>query len=176
MNKEKERPFQLDVVSIRMVKDAPFYSDKPLDHPQKVVELLAKEICDIDREVMYVINMNTKAVPINCSLVSIGTLNQSLVTPREILKASILSNAAGILLLHLHPSGDITPSEADMLVTKRMGMACDIMGIDLLDHIIVGTDGISYFSFCENKILPVMQEDKKQEQALGAAAEKKGAR
>ena len=82
MIKEKENPFQLDVVSIRMVKNAPFFSDKPIDHPQKVVELLAKELCDMDREVMYVINVNTKSLPINCSLVSIGTLNHSLASPR----------------------------------------------------------------------------------------------
>ena len=53
MIKEQEHPFALEVVSIRMVKDAPFYSDKPIDHPKKVVELLAKELCDLDREVMY---------------------------------------------------------------------------------------------------------------------------
>ena len=176
MIEQKENPFQLDVVSIRMVKDAPFYSKEAIDHPRKVVELLAKELCDMDREVMYVINVNTKSVPINCSLVSIGTLNRSLTSPREILKSAILSNAAGIILLHNHPSGDTTPSEPDISITKRMGMACDVVGVDLLDHIIVGTDGISYFSFCENQILPEMKENKKEEQALNAAAERRGIR
>lgn len=166
---KSENPFKLERVSIRMVKDAPLYSDKPFDRPYKAVEALGKSISDMDREVMCVINVNTKSVPINCSIVSIGTLNNCLVSPREILKSAILSNAAGILLLHNHPSNDVTPSEQDLLMTKRMGYACDILGIDLLDHIIVGTDGISFFSFHEHALMPVMEEDKKQEAAICAA-------
>lgn len=152
---EKENPFQLDVVSIRLVPDAPLYSKEPIDHPQKVVELLGKHIADMDREVIYVININTKGVPINCSLVSIGTLNSCMLHPREVFKSAILSNASGIILLHNHPSNNVKPSEDDIAITWQMKKACDCIGIWLEDHIIVGTDGQKYYSFCEEgKLLP----------------------
>lgn len=165
MLKEKEQPFQLDRVSIRLVKDAPLYSDKPMNNPKLVVEALGKELCEMDREVMCVINMKTNSVPINCSIVSMGTLNASLVSPRELFKSSILSNAASVVLVHNHPSGSLEPSENDLHLTARLKMAGDILGIEVLDHIIVGGDPSHYFSFCENQIMPTLnkQPEKRQE-------------
>lgn len=160
MIEEKEQPFKLERVSIRLVKDAPLYSDKPMNTPAQVVEALGKELCEMDREVMYVINMKTNSVPINISLVSMGTLNASLVSPRELFKSSILSNAASILILHNHPSGSLEPSENDLNLTKRLKMAGDLIGIELLDHIIVGGDNSHYFSFCENYIMPGQEQQK----------------
>lgn len=167
MLEEKEQPFQLDRVSIRLVKDAPLYSDKPMSNPMLVVEALGKELCEMDREVMYVINVKTNSVPINCSVVSIGTLNSSLVEPRELFKSSILSNAAAIILLHNHPSGSLEPSESDLHLTKRLAMAGELLGIDVLDHIIVGGDNSHYYSFAENNIMPVFQkqDEKRQERS-----------
>ena len=155
---KSENPFKLERVSIRLVKDAPLYSDKPFDTPQKAVEALGKSLSEMDREVVCVINVNTKSVPINCNIVSTGTLNQCIVTPRELLKAAILSNASGIILLHNHPSNDLTPSESDIIMTKRMAYACEIVGINLLDHVIVGSNGFSYFSFHEKGLLEQKQE------------------
>lgn len=139
MNK-KEKPFQLEVVSIRMVKDAPLYSDEPINTPQKAARLLGKSICDMDREVVYVINVNTKSIPINCSLVAVGTLTACMINPREIFKSAFLSN-------------DITPSDTDVRLTKQMEEACQLVGLELFDHIIVGSDGERYFSFCEAGML-----------------------
>lgn len=156
MLEEKEQPFKLERVSIRLVKDAPLYSDKPLNNPAQVVEALGKELCEMDREVMYIINMKTNSVPINVSLVSIGTLNASLVEPRELFKSSVLSNAASIVLCHNHPSSDILPSQSDLHLTARLKMAGEIIGIDVLDHIIVGGDNAKYFSFAENNIMPTI--------------------
>ena len=156
MLEEKEQPFKLERVSIRLVKDAPIYSDKPMNNPVQVVEALGKELCEMDREVMYIINMKTNSVPINVSLVSIGTLNASLVEPRELFKSSILSSAASIVLLHNHPSSDILPSQSDLHLTARLKMAGEIIGIDVLDHIIVGGDNTKYFSFAENNIMPTI--------------------
>lgn len=160
MIQEKENSFELEVVSIRLKQEVPLYSETPLNTPWKVVEHLAKEVCDLDREVIYVINVNTQSMPINVSLVSIGTLCGALTTPREMLKASILSNASGIIILHNHPSGEVQPSEQDILLTRRMEKVCDFVGIELLDHIIVGRDGITYFSFCEKKMLDGERQDK----------------
>ncbi len=148
-----ENPFKLDVVSVRLVKDAPMYSDEPLNCPQKVVELLGKELSEMDREVICIINMTTKSVPINCTYASVGVLNSAVTVPRELLKASILSNAAGVIMLHNHPSGDPTPSQEDLKLTARVGVACEYLGIDLLDHIIVGGRTEKYYSFNDNHIL-----------------------
>ena len=158
MLEEKEQPFQLDRVSIRLVKDAPLYSDKPMNHPMAVVEALGKELCEMDREVMCVINMKTNSVPINCSIVSMGTLNASLVSPRELFKSGILSNAASVLLVHNHPSGSLEPSMSDLQLTERLKQAGDIIGIEVLDHIIVGGDNSRYFSFCEQGIMPGLKQ------------------
>ncbi len=83
--------------------------------------------------------------------VSVGSLNQSIVHPREVFKSACLSNAAAIILVHQHPSGDATPSREDIAITKRLKEAGEVMGIAVLDHIIVG-DG-EYTSFVERGLL-----------------------
>lgn len=77
-------------------------------------------------------------------------------TARELFKSSVLSNAAGIVLCHNHPSSDLRPSESDLHLTARLKMAGEIIGIDVLDHIIVGGDNTKYFSFAENNIMPTI--------------------
>lgn len=172
--KQMDERYELDVVSIRMVKDAAFYSDTPWDCPQKVVDALGEKLGEIDREVVCVINVTTKSRPINCSIVSVGTLSSCIVSPREILKAGILSNASGIVLLHNHPSGDVTPSEQDILLTKRMAKAGDYVGIELLDHIIVGAGNKEYYSFKNSGALPTPRLEKEQEEAISRASERQG--
>lgn len=82
-----------------------------------------------------------------------GALNYSCAVPREIFKSSILSNANGIVLVHNHPSNDLTPSQEDVATTYRMLESCEILGMTFLDHIIVGTDNERYFSFREKGII-----------------------
>jgi len=84
--------------------------------------------------------------------VSRGSLTTSIVHPREVFKQAILRNAAAIFLLHNHPTGDPTPSEEDVMVTRRLVHAGEVLGIRVLDHIIVGEDG-SYASFREKGLL-----------------------
>lgn len=150
-------PFKLDMVSVRLVKDAPLYSETEIHNTQDAVKLLGEHLCDMDREVMCVINLKANGAPINCSFVSLGCLDEAIAHPREILKASILSNAASIIMLHNHPSGNLVPSKSDVALTSRMVQVCDLIGIPLLDHIIVGGDNSDYFSFNEKQILPVTQ-------------------
>jgi DNA repair protein RadC len=83
--------------------------------------------------------------------VSIGSLNQSIVHPREVFKTACLSNAAAVILVHQHPSGDPAPSREDIEITKRLREAGELMGICVLDHIIVGDD--TYVSFVERGLL-----------------------
>jgi len=153
MNQEKS-PFKLDVVSIRLVKDAPICSGHPIKNPVDAVTLVGEQLCEMDREVMCVINLKSNGVPINCSFISMGALNECMAHPREIFKASILSNAASMLLVHNHPSGALTPSKQDTMMTDRMIKLCDYMGIPLEDHIIVGGDNKQYFSMKEKEMLP----------------------
>lgn len=145
--------FKLDVVSIRLVRDAPIYSDQKLNSPQAAVHLVGEVLCDMDRELVCVINLKADGTPINCSFVSAGTLDYSVVNPRDMLKASILSNAARLIMVHNHPSGDLTPSKDDIRLTDRMQKVTGLVGIPLMDHIIVGGDNKEYFSFREKGIM-----------------------
>ena len=84
-------------------------------------------------------------------LVSVGSLNQSIVHPREVFKSACLSNATALILIHQHPSGDSSPSSEEIAITRRLKEAGEILGIKVLDHIIVG-DG-KYQSFVERGLL-----------------------
>ena len=125
---------ELEVVNIRLVKEPSLYSEQMLDSPQAVVELMAKELSQYDREVFCILNMKNNGQVINMNLVSVGTINASLVIPREVFKSSILSNASAIIGLHNHPSGNVKPSKEDMIVTRKLQKCGQLLGIELLDH------------------------------------------
>lgn len=150
---KKNESFQMDVVSVRLVPDTPVLSKHKITTPQEAVDATGGLLCEMDREVVCVINLKTDGMPINCHFVSIGAIDQSILHPRELFKASILSNAASMILLHNHPSGNLHPSKHDTVITDRMLKLTSLMGIPLLDHIIVGGDNKSYFSFKEKGML-----------------------
>lgn len=89
-------------------------------------------------EYMYMICMNAKNKVIGVFEISHGTVNASLVSPREVFQKALLANAVSIILMHNHPSGDPTPSRQDIEVTKRLVEAGKTLGVEVLDHIIVG--------------------------------------
>jgi len=97
----QENMFGLDMVSIRLKRDVRLFPDEQITSPEKAVTLMGHMMSEFDREVVCLLNLDGKNVPLNCSIVSVGIINGALVTPREILKASILSNAAHMMLLHL---------------------------------------------------------------------------
>ena len=148
MQMSNNTPFELKHVSIRLAEEASFLSNERITSPQDAVRIIGNEISKFDREVMCVLNLTTAGQPINFSIVSMGAIDQTLASPREMFKASILSNAAQVIMLHNHPSGDVTPSKNDVMVTNRMIELFDKIGIQLSDHIIVGAneDG-KYYSF-----------------------------
>lgn len=106
-----------------------------------------------DREVFLVIIYNNKLRITAIHRCSIGVLNAAIVTPREVFKAAILNNAAAIAVAHNHPSSDPTASKEDIEVTKRLHQAGDILGIELLDHIIVAAHTDRYVSLREKGII-----------------------
>lgn len=146
---QEQEPFKLEVVSVRLVKDAPLFSDHQLTSPKDAVKVVGDFLCEMDREVLCVINLKSDGTPINCNIVSIGAVNQTLAEPRELFKASILSNAAQMLMMHNHPSGSLEPSRQDVMMTNRILDLSELIGIRLVDHIIVGNDSNRYFSFSE---------------------------
>lgn len=106
--------------------------------PADAASLIMSDLQHLDREQFRVILLDTKNHVLGVELVSIGTLNASLVHPREIFKAPIRRSAHAIILVHNHPSGDPTPSAEDWAVTRRLAEAGRLLGIEILDHIIVG--------------------------------------
>ena len=152
-NLEIKDDFEMEVVSIRLVKDKPLFSEHAFTSPLEAVAVLGDIMSEFDREVMCVINLRTDLKPINIHFASIGVLNEAMAHPRELLKASILSNAACMMLVHSHPSGNLSPSKEDTILTDRMSRICQMMGIPLVDHIIVGGRNQEFFSFKEKGMI-----------------------
>ena len=153
MQMQEQEPFKLEVVSVRLVRDAPLFSDHKITTPKDAVKVVGDFLCEMDREVVCVINLRTDGTPINCNIVSMGAINQTIAEPRELFKASILSNASCMLLIHNHPFGNLLPSKEDTMVTDRMNKLCGLMGIPLVEHIIVGGDNREFFSFKEKGLI-----------------------
>lgn len=144
---------RVDVVSVRLVKESSLmYEPRYVRTPQDAAQLVRDFLAYSDREKVVAVCVDVKNQPTSISTIGLGTLHSSLVHPREVFKAAILSNAAGFILAHNHPSGDLTPSKDDLTVTKRLQEVGDLMGIDLLDHIIMGDNG-RYISFREQGLL-----------------------
>ena len=135
-----EKKYKLREVCIRLAEGHPLYSDVPLSSPGAALQVMRKEMEQFDRECLCVVNLNTKLQPINFNIVSVGELNQSIAAIPNILKSGLMSNAGAFILLHNHPSGDPTPSRADLTTTRKVIEAGKLMGIPCMDHIVVGRD------------------------------------
>jgi len=97
-----QTPFQLDVVSVRLVRDAPLFSEQKITSPESAIAVVGEFLCEMDREVVCVINLKSDGTPINCNFASMGAINQAIVEPRELFKSAILSNAAQMIMVHNH--------------------------------------------------------------------------
>jgi len=113
--------------TVRQVRDA-----------AQVYEAFREEFSQLDREMFVVLLLNGKNQVLGFNVVSIGSLTAALVHPREVFKPVILANAAAIILVHNHPSGDPEPSAEDRALTARLEQAGELLGIRVLDHIILG--------------------------------------
>lgn len=121
-----------------------------ISSPADVEGLLRGRIANLDRENFVAVLLNTKNEVLEVPTVSVGTLSASLVHPREVFKPAIRASAAGVILAHNHPSGKVQPSREDREVTRRLCDASEIIGIEVLDHVILG-DG--FFSMKEHEML-----------------------
>lgn len=149
----KTKDTKINVVNIRLVKEPSIYSSEPIRTPQDVLNAVANELKQYDREVFAILNLKSNGQIINLNICSVGTLNSSMVSPREIFKSSILSNAAAVIAVHNHPSGNLTPSDEDITTTKRLMQCGEILDIKVLDHIIVAGETGEMTSFKREGIL-----------------------
>ena len=144
---------KIEVVNIRMVKEPSLYSSEKIKSPEDVLKVIADELSTYDREVFAVLNLKSNGQAINLNICSMGTLDSSMVSPREVFKSSILSNAAAFIAIHNHPSGSLSPSPEDKDVTKRLLACSELLGIKMLDHIIVAGDKAAMYSFKQDGML-----------------------
>lgn len=143
---------RISIVSVKLVRETSFlYKQRRITSPLEAYEMMKGFLEEEDREKLISCFLDTKNQPLAINVVSIGSLSSSIVHPREIFKAAILCNSAGIILFHNHPSGDPTPSEDDIKATARILECGKLIGIDLLDHIIVGNG--TYCSLKEKGIV-----------------------
>ena len=144
---------KLEQVAIRMVEQPSLYSKEPMNNPDAAIRVMNEFLSQMDRELFCIVNLQADLTPINMNIVSVGSLNEALINPREIFKSAILSNAHSMMLIHNHPSGNLTPSTSDIQTTARMQELGELMGISLVDHIITGRDG-NYYSFRDKGEFP----------------------
>ncbi len=131
-----------------LVKEGNPSKEHTIGKPIDVFKLVKHELGKSDREMFLSIMLSIRNTVLAIETVSIGTLNASLITPRELFKSAILANACSVIICHNHPSGNTEPSEEDLKITKRLHEAGKLMGIEVLDHVIVAKD--SFLSLKEN--------------------------
>ena len=127
-----------------------------IDSPPLVYDLLGSEMRALSKESLRVILLDTRYHLMRIEEVSLGSLNESIAHPREIFRPALIHSSYALIVVHNHPSGDPTPSEADRRLTRRLQEAASLLQINLLDHIIIGSpDGSAcpYFSFKESGLL-----------------------
>ena len=130
-------------ISRRLSTQVPTYKSKELTDPEKVYRLIKSKLKDYHREHFYIIALNSRSHSI--AEVSVGSLNASVVHPREVFAEAIKNKAASVVFVHNHPSGDPEPSEDDLILTKKLVESGKILSIEVADHIIVAKD--DFFSF-----------------------------
>ena len=141
--KEKAIHANIEFITVREANGEPFHS------PSKIYASMKAE-AEIDRECCWVLHVNSRNRIIYKELVSMGTVNASLVAPREVFRRAIIQGSSAIVVVHNHPSGDPDPSMDDIKICTRLIEAAEIIDIKLLDFIVIGTDG--YVSFMEKNV------------------------
>lgn len=137
---------RIKVVNVRLAEAPSLYSTEKVKTSEDAVRVIAGELKQYDREVFAIVNIKSTEQVINPHICSMGTMDATPISPRGVMKAAILSNAAAFIGIHNHPSGNGLPSDEDILITKRLMKCGEILGIRMLDHIIVAGETGSTFS------------------------------
>lgn len=143
---------RVNIMSLKVIKESSvLYKGRRIRSPRDSYELIRTFIEESERKMFVLMCLDTKNQPTSIQVCHIGSLNASIVHPREVMKAAVLGNPASIIVFHNHPSGITSPSPEDIEVTKRLSEAGQILGIELLDHLIIGEN--SFLSFKEKGYL-----------------------
>ena len=140
---------KINIISLKVCKEKSVeYSFERIIKPKDILKLVKTAVGDTDREYFMVINLNNQNLPNSIEITSIGSLTETMVSPREVFKSAIISNSAKIILCHTHPSGSTSPSDADIKITNALVQIGKFLDIPVIDHLIV--DGESVYSLMEN--------------------------
>ena len=139
-------------VKVKIVRDG-YKAGPVIKSPENVIKSIEDMIIDRDREVFIVLHLNARNTVVAIEEVSVGSVDATIVHPREVFKAALLCNASSVILVHNHPSGNTAPSEDDKNLTKKLIDGGEILGIEVLDHVIVGNEG-NYLSFKDSGLIP----------------------
>ena len=147
INKYTTRLNKDKVCELVKEKGVLYPEDGSLNTSEKIVKMMnyIYDMENLPEEYVYLMCLNTQMKPLGIFEISHGTVNCSLLSPREIFIKALLCNASAIVVVHNHPSGEVIPSREDNLITERIKEAGNIIGVSLIDHIIIG-DG-TYYSF-----------------------------
>lgn len=140
---------RINIISLKVCKEKNVeYSFERIIKPKDILKLVKTAVGDTDREYFMVINLNNQNLPNSIEITSIGSLTETMVSPREVFKSAIVSNSARIILCHTHPSGSTSPSDADIKITNALVKIGKFLDIPVIDHLIVGGDSV--YSLMEN--------------------------
>ena len=149
------RPYHLPIYRVTLVRESRLPHAQPQIRSSRDAAIIFRQhLGAVDREHFMVAMLDQKNKVIGINTVSIGSLTASVVHPREVMKPAILSNAASLLCCHNHPSGAPQPSQEDRALTRRLVDAGQLLGINVLDHIILGDGSEAYYSFADEGLLP----------------------
>ncbi len=127
------------------------YNKKPITSARDIYNILSDKVNSYKKEVLFAILLDSKREVISIKKISVGILNSTLVHPREVFKEAVKESADSIILVHNHPNGNSMPSQPDLEVTNILIESGRLLSIQVLDHVIIGSNG--YYSFAENKKL-----------------------
>jgi len=145
----------INIYKLKMVKEESVqYGTKMIKSPMEISTIACDlmEMHEMAEENFIIICLNTKNYIAGIHTISVGSLNASIVHPREVFKAAMLNNASSIILLHNHPSGDSSPSQEDITTTQRLIDGGNVLGIKVLDHVVIGSK-FRYTSFKEQGLM-----------------------
>lgn len=135
---------ELKQLSVRVVREKTIKYKEPITSSDVAIKVAKEFLQDWDREVALVVGLGTDNIPNHLSIVHIGSLNRSMIHPREIFKTAIVTNCDSVMFIHNHPTGGLEPSQQDLIVTNALNDAGEMLGIRLLDSVIVSHKG--YYS------------------------------
>jgi DNA repair protein RadC len=130
--------YRAPVISLRIVRDSSARVPEQIKSPADIAALLQERFALADREILVVVLLDTKNKVLAIDPIAVGSLDSASVTMREVFKSAVMIGAAALIVAHNHPSGDAEPSPEDQLITREISATGKLLGIDVLDHLILG--------------------------------------